>query len=603
MLPRIVWNSLLVAPAALSAALLVSSSAIAADAQVADTVEASVSDLSAETTAVQSDTVTEAIQAAPAEVAALSLEAASTDTSAAIEVPAAVTAAPAEVAQVPAAPVAAPQVSIDQIMQYGNEGAAAQDQVTSISQLSDVQPTDWAFQALQSLVERYGCIAGYPDGTYRGQRATTRFEFAAGLNACLDRVNELIQAGLADVVTQEDLAALQRLQEEFAAELATLRGRVDALEARTAELEANQFSTTTVLRGRTIFSLQDIFGGEDNFDDDDTNTVFQSRVRLNFDTSFTGEDRLRARLQWGNFNGFAQRADAGQNPVINDSLFASQTSLSYGTDTDGNVRLSRLEYYFPVGDATTVYLEAFGATISDIVSSVSSFDDPEQGSISYFGYNPIYDINPGRGIGAGATFDFSDNLQLGFGYLTGGGDEPSEDLAGDASGGLFSGDYAAFGQLTFGLGDSPLTAALTYVNSYRDNLIVNAYGVSAQFAINDAFFLGGWASYYDVDELDGGGDAEFWTYAGTLGVADLGVEGSLLGLIVGVPPRQTSLEVQGDRVTAGTEDAALHAELFYRVPVTDNITITPGIIWLQDPGNNNDNESLVIGALRTSFSF
>jgi len=35
-------------------------------------------------------------------------------------------------------------------------------QITSVSQLSDVQPTDWAFQALQSLVERYGVIAGYP---------------------------------------------------------------------------------------------------------------------------------------------------------------------------------------------------------------------------------------------------------------------------------------------------------------------------------------------------------------------------------------------------------------------------------------------------------
>ena len=61
------------------------------------------------------------------------------------------------------------------------------DQVTSVTQLSDVQPTDWAFQALQSLVERYGCIAGYPDGTYKGNRAMTRFEFAAGLNACLDK--------------------------------------------------------------------------------------------------------------------------------------------------------------------------------------------------------------------------------------------------------------------------------------------------------------------------------------------------------------------------------------------------------------------------------
>ena len=32
-------------------------------------------------------------------------------------------------------------------------------QTTSVSKLSDVRPTDWSFQALQSLVERYGCIA------------------------------------------------------------------------------------------------------------------------------------------------------------------------------------------------------------------------------------------------------------------------------------------------------------------------------------------------------------------------------------------------------------------------------------------------------------
>ncbi|MFN9207284.1 MAG: iron uptake porin, partial [Pseudanabaena sp.] len=100
--------------------------------------------------------------------------------------------------------------------------------VTSVSQLSDVKPTDWAFTALQSLVERYGCIAGYPDRTLRGKQATSRYEFAAGLNACLDKINELISAGLADKVSKQDLATLQKLQEEFAAELATLRGRVDA---------------------------------------------------------------------------------------------------------------------------------------------------------------------------------------------------------------------------------------------------------------------------------------------------------------------------------------------------------------------------------------
>ncbi|MGF1589609.1 MAG: S-layer homology domain-containing protein [Pleurocapsa sp.] len=43
-------------------------------------------------------------------------------------------------------------------------------QIPSVSQLSDVRPTDWAYQALQSLAERYGCISGYPDSTYRGDR-------------------------------------------------------------------------------------------------------------------------------------------------------------------------------------------------------------------------------------------------------------------------------------------------------------------------------------------------------------------------------------------------------------------------------------------------
>lgn len=130
------------------------------------------------------------------------------------------------------------------------------EQVTSVSQLSDVQPTDWAFGALQSLVERYGCIAGYPDGTYRGNRAMTRYEFAAGINACLDNIRESIGKSTDNLAKRDDLIKVQRLQEEFAAEIATIRGRVDVLEARTSELEANQFSTTTKLSGFTVFGIQ-----------------------------------------------------------------------------------------------------------------------------------------------------------------------------------------------------------------------------------------------------------------------------------------------------------------------------------------------------------
>ena len=97
-------------------------------------------------------------------------------------------------------------------------------QVTSITQFSDVYPTDWAYQALSNLVEQYGCVAGYPNGTFRGNRAMTRYEAAALLNACLDRITE---------ITDE----LRRLIKEVETELAIIRGRVDGLEARVGELE------------------------------------------------------------------------------------------------------------------------------------------------------------------------------------------------------------------------------------------------------------------------------------------------------------------------------------------------------------------------------
>ena len=134
----------------------------------------------------------------------------------------------------------ATELNINGVSDYAALSCSSREQVTSITQFSDVYPTDWAYQALSNLIERYGCVAGYPNGTYRGNRAMTRFEAAALLNACLDRVTE---------VTDE----LKRLMKEFEKELAILKGRVDGLEARVGELEATQFSTTTKLSGLATF--------------------------------------------------------------------------------------------------------------------------------------------------------------------------------------------------------------------------------------------------------------------------------------------------------------------------------------------------------------
>lgn len=529
---------------------------------------------------------------------------------------------PAQLAQASPEPVVS-TTSLDQVAQYSSEGGNAQAQVTSITQLSDVQPTDWAYQALQSLVERYGCIAGYPDGTYKGQRAMTRFEFAAGMNACLDRISELIAASTADLATKEDLATLQRLQEEFATELAALRGRVDSLEARTSELEANQFSTTTKLSGETIFSVGVPIDGDDQYEDQ---TIAGYRVRLNFDTSFTGEDLLRARLQARDFANF--------------SSFAGNTnwnwSFASGSDT---VFLDDLLYIFPVGDVARVTIGANSIGDSDFVATtVSPFDNSGQGTLTNgLGTPPQYSFVRG-GTGLGVILGITDNISLDLGYAAGGFSTSDTRSAGGIRSagdprpgyGLFNGDYGLIAQLSF-LTDL-VDAAFMYSNTYSrsghggagfGNLgnytgafsddgepeIANIYGAQVNFKLGFAQ-IGGGAMYMPVRVLDGPqqGDYRVWSYQGTLAFPDLGGDGNMLGFVVGVPPRisgiSTSLFGNLSGLSRDTrQDASLLAEVFYRFRLNDNISITPGLVYIQDPGNDNSKKDTFAGGIRTTFSF
>ncbi|MEH2271105.1 MAG: iron uptake porin [Nostoc sp.] len=518
------------------------------------------------------------------------------------------------------------QTTIDQVNRYSNEGnqGNSQSQVTSVSQFSDVQPTDWAFQALQSLVERYGCIAGYPNATYRGNRALTRYEFAAGLNACLDRVNELIATATADLVTKQDLATLQRLQEEFSAELATLRGRVDSLEARTAELEANQFSTTTKLVGEAIFGVTDVFGGNTG---DANNTVFQDRVRLDLQTSFTGRDVLHTRLAAGNAQAFSLVDNAGG--AIN-TAEGTQT-FEVGSTGNNSVKIDRLTYEAPIGPAQ-VYLAASGGRHSQYaaVNNPYFFDNTDggNGALSTFASeSPIYRIGGGAGIALnlplGKGGGILGNSSITAGYLASEANSPA------LSSGLTNGDYAALGQLNFSVGDR-LALAATYVHGYSaaggllfnsgstsDNsfgeVLVgtgqanalsttnasssNSYGVSAAFRPSDKLSISGFVSYHDVTGFGVGDNYEAWSYGVGVALPDFGKKGNVLGVFAGAEPYAFN------RPGFVGNDIPYHFEGFYKYRVSDNISVTPGVIWLTSPGQNSNNDDAIIGTLRTTFTF
>ncbi|MEH2193433.1 MAG: iron uptake porin [Nostoc sp.] len=481
-------------------------------------------------------------------------------------------------------------------------------QVTSVSQFSDVQPTDWAFQALQSLVERYGCIAGYPNSTYRGNRALTRYEFAAGLNACLDRVNELIATATGDLVTKQDLATLQKLQTDFSAELTTLRGRVDAVEAKTAELESHQFSTTTKLNAEVVVAIASVVSGNTvNGQKVNQNTVLGDRVRLNLDTSFTGKDLLRTRLQATNLDPFSKTA-----------TFTPEGDFRFaGGNNSNGVVIDALLYQFPLGKKTAITLEANAGAIDDFTNTVNPYLDGDGGSgaFSHFGTrNPIYYLANGAGIGI--KHEFSDKLELSLGYL--GNDTANPQLGS----GLFNGAYGAIAQLTV-KPTNQITLGLTYLNAYRNTFLANgsggsnnannilenassnSYGIEASFQPSSKFVISGWAGLTKARILSvTPGDAEIWNYAVTLAFPDLGKAGNIGGIIVGMEPKVTS--VSNSLSNAGINkdpDTSYHVEAFYQYKLTDNITITPGVVWLTSPDHNSDNNDIVIGALRTTFSF
>ena len=496
-------------------------------------------------------------------------------------------------------------------------------QVTSVSQFSDVQPSDWAFKALQNLVERYRCVAG-SNGTFRGNRTLTRFEFAAALNACLDSINEILATATAEMVTKQDLGTLQRLQDEYSSELATIRGQVDALEARTGELEANQFSTTTKLSGEAIFSVSQVFGKPvGSTTDINSTTTLSDRVRLSLNSSFTGKDQLQTRLQ-------------GRNIVSNAGITGTNmTRLGYdGSSGENNsVTIDKLNYAFNLSDKVRVKIDATGGELNENVNVFNpDFRSSGSGALSRYGrFSPIY-RQAGDGAGITVNVTPNDKFALSAAYFAQSIKDRTAANNPLAGNGLLNGDNTIFGQLAF-KPNKAFNVGLTYAHTYQTGNIPdpkdktkfvssNLFGSTGSGSANNPFgagvvaeasnygleatlqptkniTVGGWGGYTAASTLAGTSKSgEIWYWAGTLSIKDFGKEGNTLGLIFGQPPKLT-----GGKGITRDANTSYHIEGLYKIKLSDNILITPGALLIINPENNDKNGKELVGTLRTTFTF
>ena len=484
----------------------------------------------------------------------------------------------------------------------------SKNQVTSVNQFSDLRPSDWAYQALSNLVEKYGCVAGYPDGTYKGGQAMTRYEAAALLNACLDRVTE---------VTDE----LQRLMDEFKKELAVLKGRVDGLEAKVGTLEAQQFSTTTKLSGLATFVIGgiDYSGGGKNKIIDykgdavraPSNVTFNYDVQLTFDTSFTGKDLLRTNLRAGNFG---TSVFGGEPHSLGNS---AELEVAFEEDAGPNiVGIDKLFYQFPIGSQFTATI---GARVGqeDMLALWPSVY-PADTILNLFTVNgapAAYSKN----LGAGAGLWWQNNgWSVSANYVSA--------LGSDSTKGIFTEDAGATASVQLGYQQEQwgIAAIWTYIQpdtqfvpgttplvhgavDHTAGAETNAFGLSAFWQPMTSGWLPsvsiGWGinntSYSTSRPAGSLRQSQSWM-AG-LQWTDVFMKGNDFGFAVGSAVFATSL-------TGGVspDDGNLAWEWWYKFQVTDNITITPALFYLSRPMGQRTPEGgfSALGAMiKTTFKF
>lgn len=393
---------------------------------------------------------------------------------------------------------------------------------------------------------------------------------------------------------------VQSTSEQFTTEQNELRSRMEALETRTSGIEAQQFSPTASLAGEVVWGVSGVSGKDLN-----DSVVSQGSVELSLNVSFTGEDILEVSLESGNSTEFS---------FVDEITFEGR--LGFPSNTDGLFELSELSYEFPIGDRVSLYISTTSNDLDDfnpfLGDGGDSSDNAVSGAISEFGTeNPIHNLVEDTGLQL--NYDLTDELSINLGYFSGEARDP------ESGAGLFNGNQSAFVQLGFEPSDYFLLG-LTYIHTYNDSsletgtgslrsqinlerpVVGNSYGISASFSPSSRFAIGGWVGLTDATVIDWG-SADVWNYALTLALPDFGKEGNLLGIVVGQEPKLTGTSGFTIDDRQSDPDTSLHIETFYQNQVTDQLSITPGLIWITAPNHDNSNPDILVFTLRTAFKF
>lgn len=452
-------------------------------------------------------------------------------------------------------------------------------QSTAVNELSDVSPNDWAYQALATLIQRYGAISGYPDGTFRGDRSLSRYEFAAALQRVLDQINDTL-------VRQEDLVTLQRLEAEYRLPLSQIRTRINDIENRVTNLENNQFSATSSLHGEVIFAITE--GRK-------ANSTTVARTRLNFNTSFTPNSRLITQLEAGNNGGdaIANAHNKTLNLLGTTGLLADGGGLEYA-EVASDIQLRRLYYTFRPFTNLEVTVGAKMPPKDFIDRNRYANDESSDFSSGFFLNNPLIVQNQiDRPGGAGAALA----------WHIGGGDFTVRSLYIAANSDAATGAGGLFGEVNSGTVEleyaprSSFALRLQYTKALIDNTDINALGINGEYAFNwtTAFFgrfgIGNYNGFNTA--ISQNLDLHPHTWAVGVSWRDLILPGTLTGVAIGQPFVEADL---GDATQT-------NFEAFYKLQLSDNLSVSPSVQLVSNANNDSANGLTWQATVRTSFTF